>query len=150
MNEVQHEAPDCTIYIAVTKMDLVEGYPQNGTHHGGSEGEEEGVSDAEMASPFDFPAEKRAVSECEIEEFATQTQARVFETSGKTGVGVNELFEAIARDLACIERPPDPPHRHVLAPVRLSSPPPSRSLPMSSAVYSSEEFPRQHSQSCCG
>jgi len=45
------------------------------------------------------PAIQRCVSEREVEDYAVTKDARVFLTSAKTGLGVDDLFQCIASDM---------------------------------------------------
>lgn len=69
VDELLSNEPECSIFIVGTKYDLID-----------------------EKTP-------RAVKEQEVKEFAEKINAEVFDTSAKTGVNVEELFNRIARVL---------------------------------------------------
>jgi len=68
VTEIKNNEPDCVLYIVGTKVDML--------HEGAL----------------------RAVSLSTLKEYANSVKAKTFETSAKTGEGVDDLFNAVAID----------------------------------------------------
>mmetsp|Transcript_33985 Transcript_33985/g.85599 ORF Transcript_33985/g.85599 Transcript_33985/m.85599 type:complete len:227 (+) Transcript_33985:658-1338(+) len=90
VDELHQNEPNCRVFIATTKCDLIESATEcsarNPSRH--------------MNRPnTGTPAIQRCVSEREVEDYAVTKDARVFLTSAKTGLGVDDLFQCIASDM---------------------------------------------------
>jgi len=92
VEELHHNEPNCRVFIATTKCDLVD---DAGEVFPGSNRNTQRVSRPSSSTP----TLRRAVSEREVNEYAATKNARVFLTSAKSGLGVEELFQCIASDM---------------------------------------------------
>jgi hypothetical protein len=75
VNELRSHESSCTIHICACKLDLVEPPP------GG-------------------PGRKREVKARTVDAFAQDVGAKIWETSSKTGSGIEEMFSTVAKECA--------------------------------------------------
>jgi len=92
VDELHQNEPNCKVFIATTKCDLIDVEPSQSRPR-----EPQSARGAKAAPPPQRM--KRAVLEREVEEYARSKDASVFQTSAKTGMGVESLFQSIAADM---------------------------------------------------
>mmetsp|Transcript_33264 Transcript_33264/g.94238 ORF Transcript_33264/g.94238 Transcript_33264/m.94238 type:complete len:237 (-) Transcript_33264:285-995(-) len=95
VDELHQNEPNCKVFIATTKCDLLEGGPTANGHAA----EISGAPRAASRGQTHGRQLKRMVMEQEVEEYAKTKDARIFLTSAKTGLGVDDLFQCIAADM---------------------------------------------------
>ncbi|DBA94866.1 TPA: Ras-related protein Rab-24 [Trebouxia sp. C0004] len=168
VQEVAEHEPDCKIYFALTKCDLLEQLPGIGIDASHLEPSPQESDQSNLAATPDsgkdsFSSEEgtavcqQEVSDEDISAYAKLHQAQVFATSAKTGIGVRRMFSSIAQDLAAgtMQEPHvQHTHRHAARPVTptfmSSRPGTNPSSPLENSHNSTYSRTRKkYFQNCC-